>query len=231
MENKTNEITIKDLIGMIVPKLWIVAICAVVFALIGGIYTSFSKKDTYTSDFSMYVYRNDASAQDIQVEEMILVYQEFIYTRDVLGKIVDNLPAEYQSAAITPDYIRSVMGMSLSRSNFVFRISATTTDPALSRAIAESAEAVVPAVLTEIPDSYALLPCESPEEAHLNGKGTLKSAVIGFAFGLILSVVAIIVYSIFDVVIRKKQDLEDNFDIPILGSIPYYETDKLYGGK
>ena len=52
MKKQREEITIKELIDIFLPKIWIVALVAVVFAGLLGGYSMFLKDDTYTSTAS-----------------------------------------------------------------------------------------------------------------------------------------------------------------------------------
>ena len=55
-------------------------------------------------------------------------------------------------------------------------------------------------------------------------KNIFTNALIGVLIGAVVSMLGIFVYSIFDVVIRDKKKLEDNFDFPVLGVIPRYDV-------
>ena len=59
-----------------------------------------------------------------------------------------------------------------------------------------------------------------------NDKNLARNTVIGFLVGVVISMVAIYLYSILDVVVRDKKRLEDNLDVPVLGVIPRIEVDK-----
>ena len=56
-----------------------------------------------------------------------------------------------------------------------------------------------------------------------NNKHEARNAVLSFLIAAVVSVVAIWVYSFFDVVIRDKKKLIDNVDVPILGVIPRHD--------
>ena len=56
-----------------------------------------------------------------------------------------------------------------------------------------------------------------------DGKNVLRNAIIGFAGGMIATMLLIFVASRFDVTIRSKEELERAIDVPILGVIPRYD--------
>jgi capsular polysaccharide biosynthesis protein len=59
-----------------------------------------------------------------------------------------------------------------------------------------------------------------------NDKNLMRNTVIGFMVGVVLSMVAIYLYSVLDIVVRDKKKLEDNLDLPVLGVIPRYEAER-----
>ena len=58
-----------------------------------------------------------------------------------------------------------------------------------------------------------------------DSKNVVRNAVIGFAGGFLLAALAVFVISKLDVVVRSREKLEDNFDMPVLGVIPRLESD------
>ena len=61
MSRKNKETTVKDLIEVFLPKLWIILLVGVLLAGILSVYSIFFKKDTYTASAEIYVYKNSTS--------------------------------------------------------------------------------------------------------------------------------------------------------------------------
>ena len=234
MEKKHDEISLKDLLNIFLPKLWIMVLVSLICGLVTGLYFSFFKDDTYTSSSIMYVYKseNSVTSSDITIaEDMVELYDLIITTDEVLNVVVSNLPEQYSNIGITASYLRSVINVSAIGSKGVFKISVTTTDPSLSYAIAEAAEKVVPAeIMNRIPNALQLTVIESPTMArYANNKNISRNVLITFMAGFVLSGVLVFVFSFFDVIIHDKKKIEDNFNIPILGVIPHYDVDMFKG--
>lgn len=223
MENKNKEITLKDLANIFIPKLWIIAVVAVVFSVTFGAFSMFVKEDTYTSSSTLYVYKNDQSATtgDITAaHEMLEIYKIVLSSNDVLGMVISKLPAEYAGLNITPGYVRSVISFS-NRANGTFAMSFTTNDQALSFALAQSMESIAPSVIrTRIPNALSINIIESAKLAQANSKNTVRNTLLGFLGGAVLAAVVVFLLSILDVSIHDKKKIEDNFDIPVIGVIP-----------
>ena len=223
MENKNKEITLKDLVNIFIPKLWIIAVVALVFAIVLGGYSMFIKKDTYTSSSMLYVYKTDQSATtgDITAaHEMLEIYETVLRSDDVLGMVIAKLPAEYAGINITTSNVRNAISFSI-KANGIFTISFTTDNQALSFALAQSMESIAPSVIiTRIPNALNINIIQSAKLSGANSKNTVRNTLIGFLGGAVATAVIIWLVSVLDVAIRDRKKIEDNFDFPVLSVIP-----------
>lgn len=228
MENKNKEITLKDLVNIFIPKLWIIAVVAVVFAMLLGGFSMFIKKDTYTSSSTLYVYRSDQSATtgDITAaHEMLEIYEIVLKSDDVLGMVIAKLPAEYSNMNLSVTYLRKIISFT-NKVNGTFTISFTTDNQALSFALTQSMESIAPSViLTRIPNALNIHIIQSAKLPVANSKHTVRNALIGFLGGAVAAAVVVWLVSVLDVAIRDKKKIEDNFDFPVLGVIPNQHID------
>ena len=225
MQKRNEEITFKDLLGIFIPKLWIIAIVATLFGAIMGVYTSVMKNDTYTSSSTMYANRDTSTVVTpndmIVAENMTEIYKSVLTSHDVLSQVIKSLPEQYSDYNISIAFLRSAISFS-TQGNGIFKISVTTGDAKLSFALAECIEDMAPAeIMHRVPNALPATIIESPRIASApNDKGVFKSIIIGFLVGAALSVAVVWVVAIFDVVIRDKKKIEDNFNFPVLAVIP-----------
>lgn len=225
MQKRNEEITFKDLLGIFIPKAWIILIVAILLGAVMGVYTSVMKQDTYTSSSTMYANRDTSTVVTpndmIVAENMTEIYKSVLTSYDVLNKVITELPEQYSDYNISIGFLRSAISFS-TQGNGIFKISVTTGDPRLSYALAECIENMAPSeIMHRVPNALPATIIESPRVASApNDKGMVKSIAIGFLAGMVLSVAVIWVIAIFDVVIRDKKKIEDNFDLPILAVIP-----------
>jgi len=226
MKKQREEITIKDLINIFIPKLWIIVIVAVVFGAFIGVKTAFFESDTYTSSMQIYFYNTDqqASMYDKGSDAMVEISEVLVKSDEFLKKIVASCP----DRGLTPSYLRSTISF-YNLKNGYLEISVTTTDSTLSLEVARSIENLLPDMMIEkIKDAQSFTIIESPNPSNVpNSKHIVKDVLIATLCGAVLSAVVIWVISVFDVVIHDKKKIEDNFDIPILGVIPRQELKKV----
>ena len=226
MKKSNEERTFKDILLIVLPKLWIIIVAAIVCGALLGVY-SLTKPDTYTATSTIDVKKDSDTISIADVElanSVILKIGEKVKSDDFLITIISNIRDTYGQDAypeLSPSYIRSVVSyVPLDKGQF--RIRVTTTDKTLSLYIARAFENLLPAefsvyssnALKAVPFNSAKLPKVA------NDKGTFKNVVVGFAGGAAVSAAAIWVLYIIDFKVRSKKKLEDNFAYPVLGNIP-----------
>lgn len=139
----------------------------------------------------------------------------------------NNKPADYvpYSSYITSKMLMDMISITLSNSETTcYYLSVTSEDPKLSRDVA----LVAGTILTEkfVGTGYAVK-IDRLQTPHVptaaDSKNVVRNALIGFALGAFATLLIIFVHNRFDVVIRDREKLEDNFDYPILAVVPRLE--------
>jgi capsular polysaccharide biosynthesis protein len=240
MKKQNEEINIKDLINLFIPKLWIILVCAVVLSIILGGYAFLFKSDTFTSSATIMVSKSNStsiSSSDIDLSAKVIDSVEIvIFSRNFLTEIanaINNDPkyAEY-NWNVSTGMLSGALRISPNENTSTFLLSATTTDKLLSYAITDTVSNHImgdSSILDEyLPQSYGVIDMtmlDDPLPGAKNSKGVVTNALIGFLVGAVVSIVVIYIVAMFDVVIHDRKKLEDNFDYPILGVIPRYEVE------
>ena len=234
MNNKKDEITAKKLVEIFLPKLWIVALVSILFAALFGGYSELMQKDTYTSTGKFMVIKipyddDDSKTTGLNSNEiaamqgMIANAKEIINTKDFCESVRENVGTK-----LTTSQLMSTMSVSLCNTETTcYFFDVKTNDKRLSYEIAEVAGELLRQQFIDMGYAIKIVRIDSPRIAQAaDSKNTTRNAVIGFAGGFILSLLAVFFISKFDVVIRTREKLENTFDIPILGTIPKPEANK-----
>lgn len=237
MKKQNNDITIKGLISIFLPKWWIILIISVVAAAVLGIY-SFAQTDTYTSRgkyMMSKVNMSDSSASTGlntgEVEAMHIMIsnmEEIIKTKNFANEIIRRLEEDHGILDYDVSDIASMMSVSLVNSDTTcYYFSVTTGNAKHSQIIADIAgEFLKDQYLENTKYAIDITRIDDPQAPlSRNSKNVMRNTLIGFAGGLLFSLVLIFVLSRFDIVIRTRDKLEDSFDIPILGVIPRLELE------
>ncbi len=250
MEEKNNEFTIRDIFDIIIPRIWIIALLSVVVAAVVGVYSTFMVKDTYSTSAQFYVYfEGSNSASDIsRAQSLVPIYKE-AYKSKSFGEIllinvqkteyVKNNP-KYEN--LTAKRLLAMLSFSQDTDLPIFDVIVTDYDQELAKTVANEivalsvdlyeSETGITSVDLPIHDlvphkaKFTIYQSPSSDTLLPNDKNVTKNAIIsGFATA-VLSTLAVIVFSMFDVTIRDKKKLENGTNIPLLGVIPRSELSK-----
>ena len=222
MKKQNDEITLKGLLEIFLPKLWIVALVAILCAGVLGVYT-YTRPNTYTSDITIIVKADTegvpTNAAIDGMQSLASDYRVILSTRTFRDSVLERLEG-YDD--LTSDNVGSMMGIAGIDETSAFSMSVTSTDKYLAYALASTMADCAPEHIADVyPYSVKVTVVEEPRVAlTANGKGTVRNTIIGFAGGLIVSLLAIFVMARLDVVIHDRKKIEDAFDIPVLGVIP-----------
>ena len=164
----------------------------------------------------------------------VLTIPDFL--TQVLGEFADNhqeyesFDGEYEAKGWNKLTSGSIRGyISSSTKQDILTISVTTGNPYLSRGIADSIAKVFEEsdFLAYPKDVVSVKTIQEPKiPTSANSRKLVLNTFIGLAVGAVLSMAAVFVINMYDVVIHDKKKLEDNFDMPILGVIPRFNTDE-----
>lgn len=228
MKKHADEMTLRDLLGIFVPKLWLITLVSVVCATVFGLASEFFVKDTYTSTVTLYSYidKVNTDINDINVaQQQVKTYGQLFKSKKFLNTVIYELSDEDEQRYLNLD-VKPTISVHQKDSTEVFDVSVTSTDPQVAYAMAEAIKATCGIIKSDfIPNASVVQPFDDPEfpKVH-NSKNIFRNAIIGFAGGVLVSLLAIFIYNFFDVTVRDRKKLEENFDVPILGVIPQHHV-------
>ena len=254
MKKRSTEVTLKSILDMFLPKLWIICLVSVAAAATLGL-SAFTKADTYTSSGKYMVQKINYSNEDLHtglntgeisaMQAMIANAKEIVNTNDFANDVINTLYALKSNTADSKYIIDGVDWSTVNIENMsigdiigcmsvvpcggdttCYYLSVTMSDPALARVISDVAGALLIERYAETKYAIVINKLDTPIlPTSPNSKGTVKNAVIGFLGGMVISMLGIFLFSTFDVIVRSREKLEERFDIPIIGVIPRLEID------
>lgn len=247
MKSKNDEITIKSLAEIFIPKIWIILLVSFVLGAALAGYSQFIQKDKYTStgkfNINKIPFSNAESentglnAGEIEaMQGMIANMKEIINTLDFCEAVVqkinsgeynDEVDYAYQlPVSIAPKELLGMITVTLSGSETTcYYIDVTCGDAKLSHLIALAAGDYLCEVFMNMKYAIEITRIGTPRlPSAPDSKNVVRNTIIGFAAGLVVSMVVVFLLSKFDVIIRSREKIEENFDYPILGVIPKMEV-------
>ena len=230
MRKQNEEITIKGLIDIFLPKLWLVLLIATIMAVAVGGYSKFLKKDTYTSYVSFMVVADTTSIPTSGgydgVQSLVSDYIYLLCSRTFCELVANDMLDDY--GPVTASQVKSAVSMSPDDKANVIYAYVTSESAEFAKSAADAIERLAYGYVTKTCDyKVKIKTVDLPLLAeNPDGKNVVRNAVIAFAAGAIITMLIIFVVSRFDVRIRSKEMLEQTFDdIPVLGVIPRLEHD------
>ena len=113
-----------------------------------------------------------------------------------------------------------MVSLSVIEDTELLKIDVTSSDQAFAKEVAVAYSKIVPDFVMGMYTNGEVELRNSPREATVNSRGTVKNAIIGFIGGALFAAALVFVISMFDVTVHDRKKIEDNFDIPVLGVIP-----------
>ena len=154
MRKQREEITIKYLLDIFLPKLWIIATVSIMFGILFGGYSFFIKDNQYTSAASFVMVKVPTRYSDEDVttavttglnqneimamQNMIGMSEQIMKTTAFATTIKENLVARnarYESVSLNA--IKSMLSIHLVGDGTFFNLTATSTDAQLAFDVAE----------------------------------------------------------------------------------------------
>ena len=230
MKKKNDEITIKEIADLFLPKVWIILLVSVIFAAAAFVYSAFVQEDKYTSSAIVYIYsesnQGNTTNELTAAVSMADVYKEMLTTKTYLKHVVKALPEGHAGRSLSPSQLKGMINVQQIEATQMLRVSVTGTNKELVYDIACKVVDLAPGRLEEIvPNALSLSIVEYPEIAPgANSKHIFRNSMIAFLVGIIITMIAIWIRSLFDVVIHDEKEIEASIDVPVIAVIPMHEV-------
>jgi capsular exopolysaccharide synthesis family protein len=201
---------------------------ALIGAVIGGAFGIYTQSSTYKADITFYVYSNpdyvtdtgvNLSSSDItQANTLLASYMQIMYSNTFLSKVIETTGlTNYTVAALK----KEISATSVSNTA-VFKVSVYDTNPINAMNIANAIGELAPDEIIGIVKSGGI---EVLDEAQLptepyTSTSIFMYALLGAAAGFMLVAVIAVLKGLLNTTLRRQYEIEDMFNIPILGIVP-----------
>ena len=237
------ELDLKELFEIFWSKKVQIILIVLIFAVIGVIYTLGFVTPVYTSSTTLVLAgaeseeqtastSNSITTTDITINsKLVSTYSVLVRSKDVLGQVISNLGID-----ISWEQLRNNVTVSSVEDTEVIEISVTNGNPQYAADIANEIAKVFSDKVAEI---YNINNVHIVDEAETPaGPSNINHTrdVIIFAFiGVVVAVIYVLIANMLDTTIKTADDIERQFKLPVLASIPIYGADmqkkKKKGGR
>lgn len=229
------ELDIRVVVAALLSKIKWIILSAVVVALAFGLYAKFFVKSTYRSEMQMYVSNytdlgtasgastSGLSASQSLVNEYIVILQH----DEITSKVAEWMRDNGSKYVVTNGMISGAVSMGSVNETAMLRITATTADPKLSKAICDAYAAVAPEQLKKVMEMGTIKPMST--EAKLGfkvGPNVMKNAILGAVIGLVLACAIVLIVYMLDNTVIGEREIKRRLNVPVLGEVPNLQPNK-----
>lgn len=232
--------TIKDLVFLMLGHIWWIIAAAIVGAAGTFGVSRFVIPKEYQSNISMYVKNSENQEQqqqginnnDLTVSKSLVSTYIVILNNDVvMDKVGTELLKQYseeelqqyftvKDGKVTDASLKSCFQMTAVDQTEVLKITATTKNAKLSSTLCNIMADVAPDFLIRVVGAGSV---EKIGDAKVYdtpvSPNVMKNTAIGFAAGIMLAILVILVIDFFDNTVKDTAELNEKFQKPIIGEI------------
>lgn len=205
---------------------WFIALCGLVAAAIGFIYSAFMIAPTYSSYIKLYVNNSSISLGNTSfsisqseltaAQSLIRTYGDILESRSTLERIIDRADLDYSWKQLA-----AMITYEASNETEIMRVTVTGEDPYEASEIANTIAEVLPVRIAEIIDGATMEVVDSAiPDLDKIAPSVSRYTGMGLAIGILLSVVLIAILAILDDTIHDEDYIIRTYDYPILGKVP-----------
>lgn len=234
------EVNMKRLINAVLNKLGRVCLVSILGAVLVFLVTFFFITPKYESSAMFYVNNNALSVGNTSLSissgdlttsrNLVESYIVILNTRETMNAVID-----YAGVDRTYTQLKKMVSAESVDETEIFEVIVTSSDPAEAERIANAISYILPKRIdTIIEGTSAKIVDSAVVPSKPSSPSYVTNTLIGFLLGLVLSVGAIVLQEIFDITIRREEDVTMLTKLPILAAVPdmmsnpkggsYYQT-------
>ncbi len=239
MNDKTNEEEYIDLL-QIAQILWkysvLILIAGIVFAMLLFFYAQMFVSPKYEANALFYVNNSTfslSSAVRISTGELnaasdlVDTYVAILQSRANMELVIEESGVDY-----TYEQLREMVSAKAVNSTGLFQVTVRSKNPEEARTLANVIAVILPDKISDIVANSAVEVVDYAVTPHTRvSPNYMKYAAVGLLFGIVMASGAVLLISFFDDVIHDEDYLLQNYDAPVLATIPdlLAKTPKKYG--
>lgn len=218
------EIDLKELFFVLLNKWHLIVISGLLCALLGLAAAMFLIPEKFESKTSIYIYNQQNESMtynDLQTGSTLTKdYEVLVKGRTVLESAVEKLDLD-----LTYEEINSMVTVSVPASTRIVEITVGTTDPYLSRDIADAVREISSKSIADVMGVDAVNVVETANLPEIKSSPSIKKfTLLGGMIGGVLACGLVVLMFLLNDTIRTQDDVEKYLGLSTLGIIPMDDT-------
>lgn len=216
-------VRITDIIKILIKRFWIILLCSLLGAGIAFSYTYFFVPKKYTSSASLYVH-NEASLTEKTVTAADLsASKQLVSTYIVMLKsdlFLESVVAELPDYKISVESLKNSINAQSINNTEVLKITTSSTDPATAQAVTNKITELFPNEIRRVAKIGGVEIIDSAKLPTVPSWPIVKNSVLLAAIFAVASACIVLIRDSSDTTVHSETDLTNNFNIPVIGSVP-----------
>lgn len=239
MVKSTNDEVYIDL-GQVFRVLWkyavVILLVGILFAALLFFYAQFFITPRYEANALFYVNNSTFSINSAvristgelnAASDLVSTYVAILQSRANMEQVIEESGVNYSY-----EQLRRMISARAVNSTGLFQVTVNSSNPEEARALANTIADILPAKVSDIVSNSSVVVVDYAVTPRTRvSPDYMKYAMIGLLMGVVLSSAVVLLVSYFDDVIRDEEYLLQNFDAPVLATIPDLtaKTPRKYG--
>ena len=233
------ELDLKELFSLFWNKKVQIILIVLILIVIGVIYSYGFVTPVYTSSTTLVLATSEASGQTETADtsittteitlnsKLVSTYSELVKSKNVLRQVLSNLKIN-----VAEETLRNNVQVTSVKDTELIEISVTNENASYAAKIANEIAKVFTEKVAEI---YNINNVHVVDEAELEDSPSninhIKDIVIFAFIGLVIAVIYVLIANMLDTTIKTPEEVEREFKLPVLATIPIYEFENERGGR
>lgn len=227
------ELDLKELFEMFWNKKLQIILIVLIFAFIGVIYTIGFTTPKYSSSTTLVLASSNRiengketseaiTTTDVTINsKLVSTYSELVKSKNILRQVISNLGIKVQEESL-----RKNVKVSSVKDTELIEITVTDENPTYASKIANEIAKVFTEKIKEIYNIENVQIVDEAETSNSPSNINHKKDIVIFAFaGLVVAGMYVLIINMLDTTVKTAEEVEHEFKLPVLASIPTYDTD------
>lgn len=221
------EIDIKEILGVLLSKLWLIALLGIVVGIAAFVYSKYVVAPVYSSTTKVYVLARQSTEANVTYTDLqtgtqlTKDYIELVKSRTVLNQVIEDLGLE-----MSVEELGEMIDVTTQTDTRIITITVNSTDVYEAQKIADAVRTAATVHICQVMNLEAV---NVIDEADLpsspSSPNVTKNTAIGVMMGVILAVAIIVIRYLLDDSIVTPDDVERYLGLSVLASIPILEDE------
>lgn len=217
-----NELSVLDIIVLVMRNWWIVGLVGLVMAIACYAYSKSTAVPTYKSTGNLYIDTQRERIDD-DVNATALLYARDLmptYIEILESRTFNTIISEAMNNKYTYQQIDSMTTLSQVEDTNIMEVSVVCVDENDSYQICDYIIRYAADEILRVFEGGSVKIVDSPEQdPSMIVVNLFKRGIIGFVIGAILAIIVIVLFDMFDTRIVSSDELTSRYKLPVLGEI------------